>query len=356
MKMIAYPASDRPFRLQPAGSKRPWMDDAVNKNPYRCLPLSMANSFGWEILSEAHFTAEWDGNNAPSGVKIKHHDGYGTPSSHFGEGTLTWHAGWLFQMEYPYGLYVTGAPNTPVPNVIPLSGVVEAHWLRYSFTLNWRFTQPGSFEVKIGDPIALIFPIDLTVFDNTEAEIRSLHDPEFKEFHDDYWNWNVSRLKYMSEQRAGHHSADVWQKHYFRGVYPAEVKDGSLMGDPTASSKKCPFHTNAEGKQQSTHRTKPNVREFVDKRIGKFETPPIYWELTKKIQDQRNLESSQNAQSTNQQVAVNSKEIEMENKLKELELKLRIAETQLKLQSTQLPKANKSKTATKKKKISVEVK
>lgn len=332
MKLIAYPVTTTPCKIQPAGSRRPWMTDAVNKNPYRCLPLSMANSWGWELLSQSHFTAEWDGGVRPSDVKIKHIDGTHGPSAHFGEGTITWHPGYLFKIPYPYGLYVTGAPNNPIPNVIPLSGVVEAHWLAYTFTMNWRFTQPGSFEVKIGDPICQIFPIDLTIFENVEVELRTLHEPDAKELHDDYWNWNISRLKYSSEQRAGLHNSNTWQRHYFRGLYPETVTGGEPMGDPTISSKKCPFHFTEKNVEVSTHRTKPNVPEFVDKQTEPFKTPPSYYEILNKIEEQRKQEKSTvptQVVNTSEIVTKTNREKELEEKLREMELKLKKFETQI---------------------------
>lgn len=272
MKLIAYPTMVNPPKLVPAPAKRDWMDDSNNKNPYRCLPLSMANSWGWHLLSQGHFIAEWNGGPRHDDVKITPLGGTMHPVAHFGEGTLTWHLGYVFSTQYPYGIYMTGAPNDPKPNVIALSGVVETHWLPYTATMNWRFTQPGIFEMKIGEPFCHIFPVDMTQFDTAEAEIRSMNESEAQEFHDLYWEWNLSRGKFMAEQRQGLHSSDVWQKHYFKGHHPPDGK------------KKCPVHITDEGKQQSNHRTKPNVPEFVDKQTAPFKTPDFYWKRAKEIE------------------------------------------------------------------------
>jgi len=39
------------------------MDIAYRKYPYRCLPLVVANQYGWEILSTHHIRASWDGTS-----------------------------------------------------------------------------------------------------------------------------------------------------------------------------------------------------------------------------------------------------------------------------------------------------
>jgi hypothetical protein len=246
------------------------MDDAVNKNPYRCLPLSIANAWGWEILSTAKFTAEWDGGAAPKSVKVTLLEGHSPPSGYFGEGTLTWHAGYMFKTEYPYGMYVTGAPNYPKPNVIPLSGVVETHWLPFTFTMNWRFTQPGTFSMDIGEPFCQIFPVDMNVFDDMEAEIRTLHEPEAQELHDDYWNWNLSRSEFLHGQRVGKNGPDIWQRNYFQGTYPPENRG-------------CPIHMKEDGTQLTPHRTKPNVPEFVDKQVARFKQPAGFSEKVRAV-------------------------------------------------------------------------
>jgi hypothetical protein len=274
MKVSAYTVSAKPDIIRSSTSRRDWMDDAAGKNPYRCLPLSMANSWGWEILSSAKFTATWDGGQSADSVKVVVHEGTNPPASHFGDGTLTWHTGYVFKTEYPYGMYVTGAPNAPKPNVMPLSGIVETHWLSYTFTMNWKFIQPGSFTIDIGEPYCQIFPVDMNMFESVVPEIKTLADDE--EFYELYWDWNISRQNYMNERsipttkesNPGH-----WQKHYFQGKYPA--------GKVHPQGAKCPVHKISDDAEVSTHRTKPNVPEFVDVQTAPFTTVPDYYQRTK---------------------------------------------------------------------------
>ena len=60
-KLILYPYShDRPA-IRAAEAKRQWMDDSPQSYAYRCLPLTIANTHGWEILCGRTFYAEWNG-------------------------------------------------------------------------------------------------------------------------------------------------------------------------------------------------------------------------------------------------------------------------------------------------------
>lgn len=309
MKIIAYPTTRTPAILRPANPKREWMDVAINKNPYRCLPLSMANSWGWEILSPAKFTAEWNGGYSPNDVKIERIEGHGFPDPYFGEGTLTWHPGYVFKTEFPYGLYVTGAPNNPKPNAIPLSGIVETHWLPFTFTMNWRFSQPGKFTMEIGEPFCQIFPIDMNMFNNVEAEIRSLHDPEIKDFHDDYWNWHYSRAEFLLKQKTSQVGPEAWQKNYFQGNYPSDGK------------RKCPVHMNDDGEKIISHRTKPDTPEFVDKQISPYREPEGYHE-TMKVMTEKYSPAVRNAVIKQPEKTKEQRVQDIENRLLELKSKL----------------------------------
>jgi hypothetical protein len=260
MKIIAYPVTTEPHILKKASPKRIWMDNSPSKYAYRCLPLNIANSYGWEIITEASFEVEWEGLNSPEGVKIKHISGKKShvPTPLFGEGTFTFHTGYLFKTEYPYGVYVTGSPNFSKENVIPLSGVIETHWLPFTFTMNWKFSQPGKVIFNEGDPICQIFPVNLDVFENLEAEIKTLSDDAT--FEKLYFDWVNSRSDYIKDKKAGE-KVDAWQKHYFQGKYPKNPE------------MKCPFHVNNSGEEITTHKTKLNVPDFIDKQTTPFKVP-----------------------------------------------------------------------------------
>jgi hypothetical protein len=230
MKITAYEVSEA-MEIRPANPSRAWMDNSINKNPYRCLPLIMANSYGWELVSKSEVTAEWNGGQFPGDLLVEKISGSCPPISHFGEGVLTWHTGYLFRTEAPYGLYVTGSPNEPIHNMVCLSGIVETHWLPFPFTMNWRFTAPGKITIKEGDVIAHVFPIRLDLFGDVQAEMKKIDEnPELKE---KFQAWSKSRAEFNKNPR----ESGEWQKNYFKGV-------------------------DLEGKKAENHKTNPNVPEF----------------------------------------------------------------------------------------------
>ena len=99
-KLIAYQVYENDSApIRPAPRERRWMEDAGKRFPYRCLPLVIANQYGWEILSTHHVRASWDGTSTPEGLYVESLDGDGRLHchSHFGEGVLTFQIPFLFK-------------------------------------------------------------------------------------------------------------------------------------------------------------------------------------------------------------------------------------------------------------------
>ena len=70
-KLECYPMSARPPDIIPGRPQRAWMEAFDDRHPYRCLPLSMANTTGWEIICPVSFTAEWNGGLSQNDITLK---------------------------------------------------------------------------------------------------------------------------------------------------------------------------------------------------------------------------------------------------------------------------------------------
>jgi hypothetical protein len=225
-KITAYQVIDNPPPIFPAEPTREWMNQTSNKFAYRCLPLVIGNTYGWEIKSNSEFIAKYDGGRGVDAIQILKIAGTNFPQSHFGDGILTWSVGYLFKTEYPYGLYITGGSNVEVSNPIPLTGIVETYWLPFTFTMNWRFTQKGLFHMKPGDTICQIFPVDMAIFDNISTEL--VHINNNSELINDYREWSRSRTEFNNNPNR---LPKEWQKNYFRGTFPH--KEGKEVNHKT---------------------------------------------------------------------------------------------------------------------------
>src|SRR5262249_31695603 len=102
------------------------MDETENKFAYRCLPLVIANQFGWEILSTHHFRVVWDGSSHREGIQVENLAGDGQLHchSHFGAGVLTFHIPFLFRTPEGWNLMVRGPTNRPKDGIVALDAIV----------------------------------------------------------------------------------------------------------------------------------------------------------------------------------------------------------------------------------------
>ena len=227
MKLIAYALKPDPPEIRPAPVTRPWMDRINDNHAYRCLPLNIANSHGWEILSPCAFEIEWNGSIYAGGLKLQPLDGYpdlnALATSHFAYGIVTFHLGYLFRTEPGWDLFASGSLNRPKDGIAPLSGVIETGWLPYPFTMNWQMTRPGSVRFEKDEPLCMVFPLPHGALEQVEPEIVDLDSaPELKR---QVMEWKERRDEFMRKHHARDPKTlkDGWQRYYFLGRMP----DGS---------------------------------------------------------------------------------------------------------------------------------
>jgi len=229
-KLIAYrifQGDSAPIR--PAPRERKWMDNAHQKYPYRCLPLVVANQYGWEILSTHHVRASWDGTSKAKGLCVENLYGDGPLHcrSHFGEGVLTFQIPFLFKTPDGWNLMIRGPTNSSKDGIAALDGIIETDWAHSTFTMNWRFTRACTVEFAIGEPICLFFPIQRSVLEMFRGEFRMLEANQ--EFENKFRDWSLSRDRFLSGLEKGKPEvvAQGWQKDYMQAA-----KDKKSLAHP----------------------------------------------------------------------------------------------------------------------------
>jgi hypothetical protein len=234
VKLICYALQDFSPKLVPARAQRQWMDDFPDRHAYRCLPLSIANAHGWDVLCPAPVEIEWNGGPAvgdiiiralkplPGGRPIEHFC-----RSNFSRGIVTMHVDYIFRTEPGWDLLATGPFNHPKENAYPLTGIIEADWLPYPFTMNWQILRPGRVIFEEGEPFCSVFPIAKQALLDCEPEIRRLSDD--LELVRQHQAFRASRDEFMKRFHAGDSDAvrQAWQRHYFLGRHP----DGTTVDD-----------------------------------------------------------------------------------------------------------------------------
>jgi hypothetical protein len=221
MKLQCFAVSEFAPKLIAARQRRPWMDEIVDRHAYRCLPLNIANSHGWEVLCPVPIEIEWNGGAKVEDLTVKalrplpgkrplEH----FCRSHFSAGIVTFHVDYIFRTDKDWTLLATGPFNAPKDNAAPLTGIIETDWLPYTFTMNWKVLRPGLVRFEEDEPFCFIFPLMTKALVDCEPELLRLSDdPILSRQHEAFRD---SRSEYQ-RQRAQAGLGRSWQKHYFMG-------------------------------------------------------------------------------------------------------------------------------------------
>jgi hypothetical protein len=231
MKLICYALDDFAPKIVPAQPRRQWMDEFPDRHAYRCLPMTIANSHGWEILCPAPIEITWNGGPRKEDLAIRAlkpmPGGRSIDQicrSHFSQGIMTFHVGYLFRTDPEWDLLATGPFNAPKENALPLTGIMETDWLPYPFTMNWQATRPGRIVFEEDEPFCSIFPVMKQALVDCKPEIRKLADDI--ELSRQYETFKEARAGFMQRLERGDAETmkQAWQKYYFRGTHPDGTK------------------------------------------------------------------------------------------------------------------------------------
>lgn len=243
MDLICYMRPHWNLAIRPAEATREWMDRTKLSFAYRCLPLNIANTHGWEILCPVSFDAVWNGGSDLGDVILDLPPDFPSgeaPASAFGEGVLTFHVNGLFHTPPGWNLWVGGSPNSPKDGIYPLTGVIETDWSPYTFTMNWRFTRRNHrVHFNAGEPICFIFPVQRAALEGIRPRFLPLDSEEQLSAHQAAWD--QSRREFLERMRREHKQVaptDQWQKRYYRGT---DMTDQAVVPDHRAKLRLAPF-------------------------------------------------------------------------------------------------------------------
>jgi hypothetical protein len=221
LRIYRLPSESGYPQIVPATREREWMEVATGGWANRCLPLRIANEAGWFILNDVDFEVEWDGD---PGMKSLHFTFSREPTgmvpfNMVGYGILSWVPPYLFRTPAGINLLVRGPANMPKDGITALEGLVEADWLPYTFTINWKITRPG---VKIrfveGEPICFLVPHRRFDAERLEPVLQNISSDQELQLQYRTWHERRLRAKAISGEDGAHGSLAVSdQGQYIRG-------------------------------------------------------------------------------------------------------------------------------------------
>jgi len=247
LMIVANDVSDMKQEIVVAPVKREWMEETHQRFAYRCLPLNMANDLGWQILCPYSVEVYWNGRNSVDDLSVEVDGCDHFASSHFGNGVLTFNIQFVFRTTKNQCLYLKGPSNYPKRGIYPLEGMIETDWLPFTFTMNWKVTEPNRFiRFEKGEPFCQFFPYQKNYIEEFEPTIKTASEGTMQM----YREYAESRNKFNEDLRdpTSEASRRKWQKYYFQGRYPED--------DPIVKCSDLGFE----------HKTKNGAKPFIDTR------------------------------------------------------------------------------------------
>jgi len=199
---------------------------------YRCLPLTIGNQYGFTISSEFDITFEWNGGDTPEDTTIyvdqnltnSDNAKYPNISTHFGHGIMTINTPFFFRTPPGVNLMTINPPNYIIPNVTPMTGVIETDNLRRNFTFNFKIQIPNiRTHIPAGYLIGAFIPVPRYYCDNFKLE-----------FAENIFSKEIIEEEIKADNDAGRYRNEVEPtlkngvgKHYMQGidVYGNKFKD-----------------------------------------------------------------------------------------------------------------------------------
>ena len=166
--------------------------DQEDNNSYKCKPINVANTYGWDVLCPTTFTAYWNGGPNQEDITFECYDesicaDCAPMASHFGYGILTFNMDFIVRTNENISLYVRSPTNTHFEGVQPLDAIIETDWLPYTFTYSFKFLKPGKVDFVKGQPLYTFFPIERGFIESFETKVSNISNyPELKNEYEQY--------------------------------------------------------------------------------------------------------------------------------------------------------------------------
>lgn len=176
MKVTLTKSHQNPPEIRQCRPRRDWMDGTYRKHAYKCLPMTAANTYGWELVLPQEVKVIWDGGNTVprvlSGEKITWNtDGHEYERDVVVQsiiGMVSFATGWAINPPEGYSVWLSGAPNHYIKHAHPLTAMMPGWWPDEP-NMNWIIDTPN---VEITFPEGMPFMFFQIIPDHALEDVR----------------------------------------------------------------------------------------------------------------------------------------------------------------------------------------
>ena len=259
-RIEAFMVQNYGFPLIPSPPHRDWMDAFPDRHPYRCLPLAIANTHGWDVLNPVAIEVDWNGGPRVEDLTVKNLEPMPDKMvldhfvrSNFSRGIVTFHTSYLFRTPPDWNLMVAGPFNRPKQDAFPLTAIIETDWLPYPFTMNWQMMKPGKVVFEKGEPLCTIMPVPKHYLEGWDVVVHNMSDDPVLSAEQQSFREERDRFMVKLNAKDPETIKQAWQRHYFVGRHP----DGTKV-DNHANKMRLDPPQNGTGKKPLYAKDKPS--------------------------------------------------------------------------------------------------
>lgn len=143
-----------PVMVKPAVKSRNWMPVNANK----CLPLQMANQYGYEISFYEDISVHWNGGSNKNDITC-------FPTKYdlvteAGQGIFAFPTNLIVRTPPGVNTCIQGPVNVYREGLQYLSAIVETDWQSTQLNMNFNIINPGTtIHFKKGEPFCVFYPV-----------------------------------------------------------------------------------------------------------------------------------------------------------------------------------------------------
>ena len=209
-----------PPEIRQSRIRRDWMDETYKKHAYQCMPMSVANVLGWELVLSEDVVVQWDGGNHVPKILSGEFSKNGFKQVHCSIiGMVSFAMGWVVRTEDNYSTWFSGSPNFIKEDAQALSATVPTFWWPDEVQMNWKINKIGTpVTFKAGDPFCFFNVYNNTVMPDVNVSVSNLW--EDKELMEQRMKYDQLKTKINTEKPW------TWAK----GIKTGLDADGNVIG------------------------------------------------------------------------------------------------------------------------------
>jgi hypothetical protein len=171
-KIDVFKIGPYPANIKQTSIKRDWMDNTYESHAYRCFPVSIANTLGYEISFPEDISFIWDGISDSTGDHVRILSGEKYAYSGRSNATISFYTGLIFKTSKNITMMHMPVPNFFVDGAQAFTSLISTSFYEDPIPSAWKITKPNEIiTIKANQPVATILPIPLKEIASLEMNV-----------------------------------------------------------------------------------------------------------------------------------------------------------------------------------------